>query len=83
MTEYFIDRNYTADGRLVDRREPDALIDDPAEAAERAVRAAQQGRAESMCTHGDSPGAVEMARTVRAALDAAGIDIGPFVEARP
>ncbi len=44
--------------------------------------AAQQGRAESMCTHGDSPGAVEMARTVRAALDVAGIDIAPFVESR-
>jgi UPF0271 protein len=80
VTEYFIDRNYTADGRLVDRREPDALLDDPQQAAVRAVRAAQQGRAESMCTHGDSPGAVEMARTVRTALDVAGIDIRCFVE---
>ena len=35
-----------------------------------------------MCTHGDSPGAVEMARTVRAALDVAGIDIRSFVESR-
>ena len=80
VTEYFIDRNYTADGRLVDRREPNALLDDPQEAAVRAVRAAQQGRAESMCTHGDSPGAVEMARTVRAALDGAGVEIRSFVE---
>ena len=82
VTEYFIDRNYTPDGRLVDRRQPDALLDDPQEAAARAVRAAQQGRAESMCTHGDSPGAVEMARTVRAALEVAGVDIHSFVEAR-
>jgi 5-oxoprolinase (ATP-hydrolysing) subunit A len=82
VTEYFIDRNYTADGRLVDRREPDALLDDPQEAAVRAVRAAQQGRAESMCTHGDSPGAVEMARTVRAALDGAGVQIRSFIENR-
>jgi 5-oxoprolinase (ATP-hydrolysing) subunit A len=80
VTEYFIDRNYTADGRLVDRREPNALLDDPQEAAVRAVRAAQQGWAESMCTHGDSPGAVEMARTVRAALDGAGVEIRSFVE---
>ena len=82
VTEYFIDRNYTDDGRLVDRREPNALLDDPEEAAIRAVGAAQQGRAESMCTHGDSPGAVEMARTVRAALDEAGIEIRSFVESR-
>ena len=43
VTEYFVDRNYTADGRLVDRREPDALITDPEYAARRAVRAAAGG----------------------------------------
>ena len=79
VTEYFVDRNYTADGRLVDRRQPDALIDDPDEAARRAVQAAREGVAESMCTHGDSPGAVEMARTVRQALTDAGITAAPFV----
>ena len=81
VTEYFIDRNYTPEGRLVDRRRPDALIDDPDLAAERAVAAAREGRAESMCTHGDSPGAVAMARTVREALTAAGVAIRPFVAA--
>jgi UPF0271 protein len=80
VTEYFIDRNYTPEGRLVDRRRPDALIFDPAEAARRAVQAADEGRAESMCTHGDSPGAVEMARTVRTALTDAGVALAPFVE---
>jgi UPF0271 protein len=80
VTEYFIDRNYTSDGKLVDRRQPDALIDDPTEAAARAVRAAEDGVAESMCTHGDSPGAVAMAKTVRAALADAGVSIQPFVE---
>ena len=80
VTEYFIDRSYTPEGRLVDRRRPDALISDPAEAARRAVRAAHEGRAESMCTHGDSPGAVEMARTVRRALTDAGVELAPFVE---
>jgi 5-oxoprolinase (ATP-hydrolysing) subunit A len=79
VTEYFIDRNYTDDGRLVDRRRPDALINDADLAAERAVTAAEDQLAESFCTHGDSPGAVEMARTVRAALTAAGITIEPFV----
>jgi UPF0271 protein len=77
--EYFIDRNYTADATLVDRRLPNALVRDPDEAAARAVRAAQDGVAESMCLHGDSPGAVLMAQTVRQALTAAGIVIEPFV----
>jgi UPF0271 protein len=79
VTEYFIDRNYTPEGRLVDRRRPDALISDHDEAARRAVQAARDGVAESMCTHGDSPGAVQMARTVRAALTAAGITPAPFL----
>lgn len=78
VTEYFIDRNYTADGRLVDRRRGDALITDPEQAASRALTAAREGRAQSFCTHGDSPGAVEMATIVRAALLDAGFTISPF-----
>ena len=81
VTEYFLDRAYTPAGRLVDRRRPDALITDAGLAAERAVAAAREGRAASMCTHGDSPGAVAMARTVRDALTAAGVAIRPFVTA--
>jgi 5-oxoprolinase (ATP-hydrolysing) subunit A len=80
VTEYFVDRNYTADGRLVDRRQPDALINDPATAARRAVAAARDGRADSFCTHGDSPAAVEMAAAVREAILGAGITIAPFVD---
>lgn len=79
VTEYFVDRNYTEDGRLVDRRQPDALITDPDVAAARAVATARAGTAQSRCLHGDSPGAVTMARTVRAALDDAGVSIAPFV----
>jgi UPF0271 protein len=79
VTEYFIDRNYTPEGRLVDRRRPDAMVTDADEAAERAVAATREGRAESMCTHGDSPGAVAMARTVREALTGAGVAVAPFV----
>jgi UPF0271 protein len=81
VTEYFIDRNYTPQGRLVDRRQPDALIADPEEAARRAVQAARDEVAESMCTHGDSPGAVEMAQAVRTALSDAGFTLAPFVGA--
>ncbi|HSU36598.1 MAG TPA: 5-oxoprolinase subunit PxpA [Propionibacteriaceae bacterium] len=83
VPEYFIDRNYTPDGRLVDRSQPDAVINDPQIAAERAVRAAAQDIAESMCTHGDSPGAVAMARAVRASLDDAGVAVAPFIRDRP
>jgi UPF0271 protein len=79
VTEYFIDRNYTAAGGLVDRRQPDALLRDPEVAAIRAVEAAREGRAESMCTHGDSPDAVQLAATVRRALTDAGVTILPFI----
>lgn len=78
VTEYFIDRNYTPEGRLVDRRQPDAMITDPQLAAERAVAAATESRARSFCTHGDSPGAVRMATVVRDALESAGFEIAPF-----
>ncbi len=80
VTEYFVDRSYTVDGRLVDRREPNALIHDIGYAARRAVRAAQEGMADSFCTHGDTPGAVAMAQAVRAALAGAGVPIRPFVD---
>ncbi|HEY5981139.1 MAG TPA: 5-oxoprolinase subunit PxpA [Microlunatus sp.] len=81
VTEYFIDRNYTSDGRLVDRRLPDAMITDLDLAAERAVDAARTGVADSLCLHGDSPDAVAMAGAVRAALLAAGVTPAPFVSA--
>ena len=83
VTEYFIDRNYTPDGRLVDRRQPDAMITDTQTATDRAVLAVEQEVAESMCTHGDSPGAVAMAHAVRAGLAAAGVAVAPFVETLP
>jgi UPF0271 protein len=79
VTEYFVDRNYTPAGRLVDRREPDALITEPSLAAERAVDAARRGAADSFCIHGDSADAVAMATAVRAALIEAGVELAPFV----
>ena len=86
--EAFLDRAYRADGRLVPRTDPGALLEDIEEVAARAVRLALDGSVEaadgtvvaadavSLCVHGDSPGAVAMARAVRAALDAAGVDVG-------
>jgi len=79
VTEYFVDRNYTSDSRLVDRRRSDALISDPSVAAQRALAAAIEGKADSFCTHGDSPGAVQMTTAVRSALLAAGVTLAPFV----
>jgi UPF0271 protein len=79
VAEHFLDRAYTDDGRLVDRRLPGAVLHDPDEAAARAVVVAREGRLESLCTHGDSPAAVAMARTVRDALVADGVEVAPFV----
>ena len=89
ITEAFLDRGYRADGSLVPRDQPGALLDDPRIVAERALVLAFEGRvdavggesivirAASLCLHGDSPGAVEMARAVRAALDGRGVEVRP------
>jgi UPF0271 protein len=90
VTEAFADRAYLRDGRLVPRSEPDALVIDAAEVASRALRLATEHEvvsvdgtivtvaARSLCVHSDTPGAVELARAVRDALDGAGIDVVPF-----
>jgi UPF0271 protein len=75
--EGFPDRGYTEDGRLMPRGQPGAVLDDPAVIARRAVEMARSGGVESVCVHGDSPGAVENAHAVRDALEAAGIDVRP------
>ena len=66
--EGFADRRYEADGTLRSRKFPDALITDPQAAAEQAVRLARQGVAQTICVHGDTPGAVEILRACRKAL---------------
>jgi UPF0271 protein len=90
VTEGFADRGYTAQGTLVPRDRPGALIEDPAVVAERAVRMAVDGEVvavdgsrvavdvASVCVHGDTPGAVQLARAVRAALTAAGMTVAAF-----
>lgn len=90
VREAFADRGYTADGGLVSRRTPEAVLHDPAEIAARTVDLVRTGRivavtgeslpmrADSICVHGDTPGAVAIATAVRAALSAAGVQIRPF-----
>lgn len=80
LREAFADRGYTPEGTLVARSEPGALLTDPDQVADRVVRLARSGQivavdgtvldiaADSVCLHGDTPGAVEHARRVRAAL---------------
>jgi len=82
--EAFCDRGYREDGTLVPRGEPGALIDDPVRAAAQALAVARGApvvagsgtvlvRADTICLHGDSPGAVATASAVRDALEAAGV----------
>jgi len=85
--EAFLDRGYLPSGLLVPRGMPGALLHDADAVAARAVRLARDGVVEavdgtaltvdavSLCLHGDSPGAVAMARAVRVALDAQGIAV--------
>jgi 5-oxoprolinase (ATP-hydrolysing) subunit A len=66
--EAFADRRYEADGSLRARKYADALITDPGEAAAQAVRLAETGEAQTICVHGDTPGAVAVLRACREAL---------------
>ena len=66
--EGFADRRYEPDGTLRSRLLPDSLITDPWVAAAQAVRLAREGKAQTICVHGDTPGAVEILRACREAL---------------
>jgi UPF0271 protein len=76
-SEVFADRAYRADGSLVPRGEPGAVIHDPAEVAARAVDLVTRRdlRAETICVHGDTPGAAMLAAGIRRALEEAGIRV--------
>jgi len=91
VPEAFADRAYTAEGTLVSRREPGAVVSDPAAVAARAVRFAVEGtveavdgtvlamRARSVCVHSDTPGSLELARAARAGLVGAGVRVESFL----
>ncbi|MFD7302505.1 MULTISPECIES: LamB/YcsF family protein [Streptomyces] len=90
VTEAFADRAYTEEGTLVPRGEDGAVLTDPEAVVERSVSLARSGtvtarsgrpievRARSLCLHGDTPGAVELARRVRARLESAGVRVEAF-----
>jgi len=93
VQEAFADRAYTPEGTLVSRRLDGAVLHDAALIAQRCVAMATgepiedvEGgsltlRPDSICVHGDTPGAVEIARAVRDALEAAGVEVRPFASA--
>ena len=90
VAEAFADRAYRADGTLVPRTEPDAVLSDPAAVVARAVAIATERYvmavdgtrvdldARSICIHGDTPGAVALARAIRSALEHASVGVFAF-----
>lgn len=95
VAEAFADRAYTPQGTLVSRREPGAVLHDPKLVAQRMLRLVEDGtieaidgsrtriQADSICVHGDSPAAVEMARELRRVLENANLSLRPFAGDRP
>jgi UPF0271 protein len=90
VAEGFVDRGYQPSGALVPRGRHGAMVTDVDFVVRRALRMARDGtvlavdgseitcRVRSLCVHGDTPGAVDLARAVRAALEAEGIAVAPF-----
>jgi UPF0271 protein len=88
--EGFADRSYERDGSLTPRSRPGSVIHDPDVVVRRAVRMAVERRAtatdgtdisiqvDTICTHGDTPGAAQLTRLLRAGLEAAGIAVTPI-----
>jgi UPF0271 protein len=73
--EGFADRAYQPDGTLAPRSQPGAVIHEPREVVERAIRMARGGAVDTICVHSDTPGAVDLAARIRAALTEAGISV--------
>jgi len=90
VREAFVDRAYSADGTLAPRQLPGAVLHDIEEITDRTVRMVTEGwvdtidgtsiriEFDSLCVHGDTPGAVAIARAARDALEREGITIQPF-----
>ena len=88
--EVFADRSYAPDGTLTPRSQPGSVLHDPAQVAARIVRLVTEGKiaaldgsdltpiADTICLHGDSPGAAQLAAAVRQALEAAGVAVRPL-----
>lgn len=90
VAEAFADRAYRVDGQLLSRREKGAVLEDPEAITQRMIRMINEGvvqaidggaarvDAQTICVHGDSPGAVKIAAKLREGLELAGIKIRPF-----
>jgi UPF0271 protein len=88
--EAFPDRAYTPEGTLVSRRQPGAVIKDPEVVAQRALMMAKEGKvvaidgteimlqAETLCVHGDTPGAVDLVKKIRETLTESGVQVVPL-----
>ncbi|MGH9297970.1 MAG: LamB/YcsF family protein, partial [Acidimicrobiales bacterium] len=76
--EGYCDRRYRDDGSLLDRSEEGAVVADRTAVVAQAIELASAGRYESLCVHGDTPGALALARAVRDGLAANGISLGSF-----
>ncbi len=93
-SEVFADRGYNPDGSLVRRGTPGAIIHDPQAVASRALKMVREGRvtaadgsevsiqADTVCFHGDTPGAVDLVKTVRGLLEQSGLRPAPFAASR-
>ena len=93
VAEAFADRAYTPEGNLVSRREKGSVLHDPELVAQRMLRMVRDGvieaidgtmtkiEAQSICVHGDSPGAVAIAQRLRALLEESGHAVQPFAPA--
>lgn len=91
VAEAFADRAYNPDGTLLSRARPGAVLEDLSEITDHVLRLALDGKiqavdgtvidvaAESICVHGDTPGAVAMGRAVRAALEEHGVTVASFI----
>lgn len=91
-SEVFADRAYQADGSLVPRSRPGAVIHDTEEAIVRTIRMVKEGKvtaisgeevplsADSICVHGDNPSALAFVKSIRARLEAEGVSIVPISE---
>jgi UPF0271 protein len=88
--EAFPDRAYTPEGTLLSRRQPGAVIKDPQEVSQRALRMVKEGvviavdgttialEAQTLCVHGDTPTAVDLVRNIRQAMEADGVVLTPM-----
>lgn len=88
--EAFPDRAYSAEGTLVSRRQPGAVIKDPRAVSERALRMVKEGaviavdgttiplEVQTLCVHGDNPKAVDLVRSIRETLEADGVAVTPM-----